>query len=444
MTRGTIAFVDDEPRLCDAAAEWLGVNGFTVQTFTDPQRAVRDIDTANCDCVVTDLRMPGTDGQQLLRHLRSIDTDMPVILLTGHGDVAAAVAAMREGAHDFIEKPYDADHLVAVLDRAVERRRLGRELQRLRARADVSKLESRLVGNSPAMISLRRTLEQLAAIDVDVLLQGETGTGKEVAARALHDLGPRSKGAFVAINCAAIPEAMFESEIFGHARGAFTGAIAERIGRIPFANGGTVFLDEIESMPLALQGKVLRVIQERTVEPLGGNRSNSIDVRFVAATKVDLKVASEAGDFRADLYFRLATVEVSLPALRDRPSDIPLLFSMFCEEAALRFGLPQPELGAEAMQELQMRPWSGNVRELKAVADRHVLRHQNRTFAEETNAIGVAGTLPERLARFEADAIMQALRGAGGSTTKAAEALGLPRRTLAEKIARYGLRVTQE
>lgn len=444
MTRGTIAFVDDEPRLCEAAAEWLGINGFSLRTFTDPQRALREIRTADCDCVVTDLRMPGMDGLQLLRHLRDADADLSIILLTGHGDVAAAVAAMREGAHDFIEKPYDADHLVAVLDRAVERRTLGRELRRLRARTATPALENRLVGSSPAIVALRRTLEQLAAIDVDVLLQGETGTGKEVAARALHDLSPRAKGAFVALNCAAIPEAMFESEIFGHARGAFTGAIAERIGRIPYADGGTVFLDEIESMPLALQAKLLRVIQERTVEPLGGNRSNSIDVRFVAATKADLKAASEAGDFRSDLYFRLATVEVSLPPLRDRPSDIPLLFSMFCEEAALRFGLPRPELGAEAMRELQMRPWSGNVRELKAAADRCVLRHQNKVVTETTSVVGDAGTLPERLARFEADAIAQALHSAGGSTTKAAEALGLPRRTLAEKIARYGLRVPQD
>lgn len=444
MMRGTIAFVDDEPRLCEAAAEWLSVNGFAVTTYTDPERAARAIDAATCDCVVTDLRMPALDGQQLLQHLRGLDADLPVILLTGHGDVSAAVTAMREGAHDFIEKPYDADHLVAVLDRAVERRKLGRELRRLRASAASPVLENRLVGNAPTMVAVRQTLEQLAAIDVDVLLHGETGTGKEVAARALHDLGPRAKGAFVAINCAAIPEAMFESELFGHSRGAFTGAVAERIGRIPFANGGTVFLDEIESMPLGLQAKILRVIQERLVEPLGGNRSNPVDVRFVAATKSDLKVASEAGAFRSDLYFRLATVEVSLPPLRDRPSDIPLLFSMFCDEAALRFGLPRPELGAEAMRELQTRSWSGNVRELKATADRFVLGHRNDVAISAPVEAHVTGTLPERLARFEADAIAQALRDADGSTTKAAESLGLPRRTLAEKIARYGLRGSQD
>jgi two-component system C4-dicarboxylate transport response regulator DctD len=341
MSRGRIAFIDDEPGLCEAAAEWLGVSGFEVATHTDPAMAMRRIVAGDCDCVVTDMRMPGASGMEVLRHFRSADPDLPVVLLTGHGDVALAVEAMRDGAHDFIEKPYDADHLVAVLDRAVERRRLVKELRRLRL-ASTTSLDTRLVGISPGITALRRSVAQLADVDVDVLIVGETGTGKEVVARALHDFGSRAKGQFVAINCAAIPETVFESEVFGHDKGAFTGAVGARIGKFEYASGGTVFLDEIESMPLALQAKVLRAIQERSVEPLGSNAVRPIDVRFIAATKVDLKAESEAGRFRADLYFRLATVELDIPPLRDRREDIGLLHALFATAAAQRFNVGEP------------------------------------------------------------------------------------------------------
>ena len=435
MSRGSIVFIDDETALCDAAAEWLTVNGFAVTTFTSPRTALQRIDPHQVDCVVTDVRMPELSGLDVLRHLREAAPELPVVLLTGHGDVPLAVEAMQAGAYDFIEKPYGADHLVAVLNRAVERRRLGREINRLQQAAGGSELENRLVGIAPVMETLRRSILHLADVDVDVLITGETGTGKEVIARALHDFGNRSKGQFVAINCAAVPETVFESEMFGHARGAFTGAIGERVGKLEFARGGTVFLDEIESMPLSLQAKVLRAIQERMVEPLGTNKPRPIDVRFVAASKVDLKAESDAGRFRADLYFRLATVELTVPALRERREDIPLLFNLFAAAAARRFGLPERQMwpvpaGVEASD------LPGNVRELKAIAERSVLGLERGAYEE-----GTAASLPERVARFEAAAIEQALREADGSTALAADRLGLPRRTLNEKIARYGLRV---
>jgi two-component system C4-dicarboxylate transport response regulator DctD len=314
---------------------------------------------------------------------------------------------------------------------------MGRELRRLR-RGD-GDIETRLVGLSPAIAGLRRTIMQLADVDVDVLITGETGAGKEVVARALHDFGSRSSGQFVAINCAAIPEAVFESEIFGHAPGAFTGAVGERMGKFEFARGGTVFLDEIESMPLALQAKVLRAIQERRVEPLGTNASRPIDVRFVAATKVDLALESEAGRFRADLYFRLSTVELDVPPLRQRREDIPLLHALFASAAAQRFRMAEPDLDQAQRDALMARDWPGNVRELKAAAERAVLGVGRRS-GEAGMPTGEGASLAERVARFEAGIISQALRDADGSTAAAADRLGLPRRTLNEKIARYGLR----
>lgn len=436
--RGTVLLVDDEAAVRSSAAEWLTLSGFAVATAEGADAAEHELRGRSFDVVVTDLRMPGRDGMAVLDAIARVDPDLPVVLLTGHGDVAAAVEAMRRGAHDFLEKPYDADHLVAVLDRAVSQRRLALELVRLRAAAGARRsVEDRLVGSSPGIVELRERVLQLAGIDVDVLVLGETGTGKEIVARALHDLGPRAAGRFVAINCAAVPESVFESEIFGHARGAFTGASADRVGKLAFAHGGTVFLDEIESMPLGLQAKVLRAIQERVVEPLGGNRQVPIDVRFVAASKVDLAAESAAGRFRADLYYRLATVELTIPPLRDRREDIALLYRAFLADAERRFGIAARPPGAAELAELAARPWPGNVRELKARAERAALSLDRPAPA---TAGGPGGTLPEEVARFEASRIRDALDAAGWSTADAAERLGVPRRTLNEKIARYGLK----
>ncbi len=442
MNRGRVLFIDDEAELCAAAEDWLGVSGFAVTSFTEPDRALSQVEPSEIDCVVSDVRMPALTGIDVLRHFQACAPDLPVVLLTGHGDVPLAVGAMRAGAHDFIEKPYDAELLVAVLDRAVERRRLGRELHRLRHVAGSGELEDRLVGLSPSMTSLRKSILHLADIDVDLLVTGETGTGKEVIARALHDFGGRSRGQFVAINCAAIPETVFESEMFGHARGAFTGASGERIGKLEFAKGGTVFLDEIESMPLSLQAKVLRAIQERVVEPLGSNGARPIDVRFIAASKLDLRQESEAGRFRPDLYFRLSTVELAVPPLRDRREDVALLFNLFAGRAAQRFGLP-PVAALDLPSALASSDWPGNVREFKAVAERAVLGLGRHVRAEDS-AMSQVGTLADQVAAFEAKLISATLREAGGSTAAAADRLGLARRTLNEKIARYGLRAESD
>lgn len=433
MSRGRIVFVDDEPELCAAAADWLSASGFEVDVFSDPGKALGEIDMAASDCVVSDMRMPGLSGLDLLSHIYKRDADLPVVLLTGHGDVALAVEAMRAGAYHFLEKPYDADQLVSILDNAVERRRLKQEIDRLRRGPD--DLEARLIGTSPAMATVRRSVQHLADIDVDILITGETGTGKEVVARALHDFGRRRSGPFVAINCAAIPETIFESEMFGHERGAFTGAQSARQGKIAHASGGTVFLDEIESMPLSLQAKVLRVIQERIVEPVGSNRQLPVDVRFIAATKVDLKTESDAGRFRPDLYFRLATIDLPLPPLRDRPEDIPVLYTVFARRAAERHGLAFRDMPADRLIDLAHQNWPGNVRELKSHAERNVIGLEATTLRP-----ALPGTLPDIVAAYEARLIAATLEAVGGATAEAAERLGVPRRTLNEKIARYGLR----
>lgn len=441
MSRGRVLFVDDEAELRESAGEWLSLSGFSVETAADPMAALVKLRTGGFEALVTDIRMPGMDGMGLMRAALNDDPRLPVILLTGHGDVALAVEAMRGGAHDFLEKPYDADHLVAVLDRAVAARRLDREVERLRAEAGLGHaLERRLIGNAPEIVDLRKRIAQLADIDIDVLIQGETGTGKEVVARALHDCGKRRDRPFVAINCAAVPESIFESELFGHERGAFTGALQKRVGRIEHAQGGTVFLDEIESMPPTLQAKMLRVIQERVVEPLGANRQVAVDVRFIAATKHDLKADSGATRFRADLYFRLSTVRLAIPPLRARRGDIPLLFGCFCAEAERRHGVAAPPPSPALIAGLAEADWPGNVRELRAAAERFALGLPAGNDADGVDGDTNSAALPDRVAAYEMRLIQAALDAHGGNVPAASVALGIPRRTLSEKIARFGLR----
>jgi two-component system C4-dicarboxylate transport response regulator DctD len=441
MSRGRVLVVDDDADLLVSTCEWLSATGFEVEGMALGSEALRVLGAQAStmpDVLVTDIRMPGLDGIAVLEGVLRLDPDTPVVLLTGHGDIALAVKAMRAGAHDFLEKPYDADHLVAVLDRAIAQRRLAGEIRELRMRvAGGDTLETRLIGNDAAMVELRRRVAHLADVDADVLIIGETGTGKEVVARALHDYGKRSDKPFVAINCAAIPEAIFESEVFGHERGAFTGALNRRVGKIEHADGGTVFLDEIESMPLTLQTKILRLLQERQVEPLGGNRLRPVDVRFIAATKSDLKRSAAEGAFRSDLYYRLSIVELHLKPLRQRRQDIPLLFDHFVKAAAARHGTGMRPIQPETLSALQAAEWEGNVRELKAEAERYVLGYPQLSSQVST---GDDGSLPARVAAYEAQLIRQALAEAGGSVAAAAEALGIPRRTLAEKMARHGLR----
>ena len=432
-----VVFIDDEEDVRRANRQSLELDGFAVETFGDAESALAAILAEAPGVVVSDVRLPGADGRALLERLHRIDPDLPVILITGHGDISMAVAALRGGAVDFLAKPYPADALVASVRRALERRRLVVENRRLRASLDAALDEDpAFLGVSPEIVRLRRLVRDVAAADVDVLVLGETGSGKEVVASALHRWSRRAERNFVAMNCGALPDSVVESELFGHEAGAFTGALKRRIGRIEHAQGGTLFLDEIESMPLPLQVKLLRVLQERTVEPLGTNEVRPVDMRVVAATKVDLGLEAAQGTFRDDLYHRLNVITIAIPPLRDRREDVTLLFQHFLAKAATRFGREAPPVTRAVRDHLQRHAWPGNVRELGHFAERCALG-----FAPEEKAAepGPTRTLAEHVDRFERDLIRDELIVAGGDVRLAAEALGTPRKTLYDKIARYGL-----
>ncbi|GGE16054.1 two-component system, NtrC family, C4-dicarboxylate transport response regulator DctD [Gemmobacter megaterium] len=442
-SRGQIAFVDDEPDLCAAAADWLESSGFAVATWSDPVRALAEIDPARCDVVLTDLRMPDLPGDRLMAGLRARDADLPVILMSAHADVPVAVAAMREGAHDFIEKPYMAEYLVAVLDRAVEWRRLRREIAQARApQTRRDRVDQRLIGRSPAMAHLREAVLQLADVPVDLLLTGDAGTGRETLARLIHDISRRARRQFVALDCAAIPEGALEAELFGHERGALPGTSTERASRFEFATGGTIYLAGIQALSSGLQARLIRVLQDRAVVRLGGNAPRPVDVRLIASTTGDLAGQARQGGFRQDLYFRLSSAGLRVPSLAERPEDIAALYAQFLTEAAARFRRPAPEPGPAEMEVLRARAWPGNLPQLQAAAERHVLglRDDSGRGPMPSATPDDRLPLPRRVAVFEAQVIAEALARCGGSSAAAAELLGVPRRTLNEKIARYGLR----
>ncbi|WP_336491194.1 sigma-54-dependent transcriptional regulator [Methylobacterium nigriterrae] len=436
-----IVFVDDEADVRRANRQSLELDGFAVEVFDAAEPALAAILSEPPGVVVTDVRLPGLDGRALFERLRGADPDLPVILITGHGDIPMAVGAMRAGAYDFLAKPYPAEALVASVRRALERRRLTLENRRLRARLEEAvEADPAFLGISPEIVRLRRLVRDVAQADIDVLVLGETGSGKEVVAGALHRWSRRAPRNFVAMNCGALPDSVVESELFGHEAGAFTGALKRRVGRIEHAQGGTLFLDEIESMPLALQVKLLRVLQERTVEPLGTNEVRAIDMRVVAATKVDLGQAAAQGTFRDDLFHRLNVITIPIPPLRDRREDVMLLFQHFLGRAAARFGRDPPPVTAAIRDHLLRHAWPGNVRELDHFAERCALGFGPEARPGPEPAPGQ--TLAEQVDRFERGLIRDELIMAGGDVRLAAEALGTPRKTLYDKLARHGLTPT--
>ncbi|MCO5093180.1 sigma-54 dependent transcriptional regulator [Bosea sp. (in: a-proteobacteria)] len=443
MSAPQIILVDDDAEVLEAWRLTLELEGFTVLARRSGDAALTGLARESAVVLVSDVRMPGRDGFGLLSAVTAIDAEIPVVLITGHADVPMAVKAIREGAWDFVEKPADPVRLIETIRRASEYRRLIIENRALKAgAAPEDPWAARLVGHSPAIARLRGRLALLAEADTDVLLFGETGTGKEVAARALHDLCSRRAGRFVAVNCGAIPETMIESELFGHEAGAFTGARERRIGKIEHASGGTLFLDEIESMPIAAQVRLLRALQERRIERLGSNKEIAVDIRIVAATKTDLAALARAGGFREDLVYRLNVVTLRLPPLRDRREDIPVLFQHFLALAAARIGRSAPPLGRDALQRLTRQDWPGNVRELRNAAERSLLG-MDEDFEDADAGMAASGgagrTLEEEVAIAEAAAIGAALKRHGGRIGVTAAALGITRKTLYLKMRRYGL-----
>lgn len=389
--------------------------------------------------IVTDMKLPGTSGLVFQKELNDQDPDLPVIIITGHGDVATAVEAMHNGAYDFLSKPFTPQQLTNVVKRALDKRRLLNEVYQLKRRlADVSALETRLIGNSAAMTEMREVIKDIAVTPANVMIYGETGTGKELVARCIHELSGRS-GPFVAINCGGLPESLFDSEIFGHESGAFSGAVRQRIGKLEYANKGSLFLDEIESMTVPMQIKLLRVLQERKLERLGSNTQIAIDIRVISATKANLLELAAQGQFRADLHFRLDVVNLKLPPLRERAEDISLLFNVFASQASASFDRPLPEIKEVRLHQLMAWHWPGNVRELRNEAERFVLGIKGRIGNDSANSDDSVG-LTHIVEQFERSLIATELTRHDGSLTRTAESLQVAKSTLSDKIRKYRLK----
>ncbi|RVU38535.1 sigma-54-dependent Fis family transcriptional regulator [Hwanghaeella grinnelliae] len=447
---GPVILVDDEDHLRTACAQALELAGIEVEAFASADGVDLKIGNAWPGVLVTDIKMPGTSGLDLMSHVLAADPDLPVVLITGHGDVPMAVQAMRDGAYDFLEKPFPSDMLVDAVRRALEKRSLVLENRRLRtAMGEASALEQRLLGRTSDMVRLRERIADYAATDADVLIIGETGAGKEMVARSLHEASARRSNRFVAINCGALPESLIESELFGHQPGAFTGAAKKRVGRIEHANGGTLFLDEIESMPMDLQIKLLRVLQDRAIVPLGGNDEVPVDVRVLAATKADLRVLSDQGQFREDLFYRLDVLTVAIPPLRDRKNDVPLLFQHFVNLACDKYKKVPVDVPPPVLAALQRHDWPGNVRELQNAAMRFALGAglgalNTDTVDTDSEGGGPAGPSPsltEQMETMEKHLIQNALHAHGNSMKETYEALGVSRKTLYDKMRKYGIKV---
>ena len=433
-----VLFVEDDDAVRLGSTQALQLAGLRVSGFGSAEKVLAQVVPGLAAVLVTDVRLPGMDGLALLSRALNIEPTLPVILITGHGDISMAVHAMRMGAYDFLEKPFSPEQITEVVQRALEKRALSLEVERLRSQlAGYDSIEARLIGRSPAMQQLRRLVRDLASSDADVLVVGETGTGKELVARCLHEGSRRRAGHFAAINCGGMPEALFESEMFGHEAGAFTGAAKRRIGKIEHARGGTLFLDEIETMPMSLQVKMLRTLQERQFERLGSNELRPMDSRVIAATKADLLAAAREGKFRDDLYYRLGVVVVPMPPLRDRREDIPLLFTHFANQAALRHERDLPPVHGRHLEALVSHAWPGNVRELRNIADRFVLGLWDGE-ARMHDVARAERSLEEQVAQFERYLINEALEACNGSAAAAAERLSLPRKTLYDKMRRLG------
>ena len=438
MSVETILFVDDEAQLRHAAAQTLALSDLAAECHASAEPALARVARDFPGILVTDIRMPGIDGSELMRRALEIDPEFPVILVTGHGDVELAVASMRQGAYDFVEKPYAPERLVSSVRRALDKRRLtleNRALRRQVGRRD--QIEARLAGRSAVMVALRQQLRAVAQTDASVLVQGETGTGKEVVARALHKASPRADKPFVHVNCAALPEGLIESELFGHEAGAFPGAVRARYGKFEHARGGTVFLDEIDSLPLPVQAKLLHVLQDGVVTRLGSNDPVDLDVRFVAASKQDLEAAAARGDFRADLLYRLNVATLRVPPLSARRDDIPRLFMQLAAESAARYKLALPDVPQTVLSSVSARDWPGNVRELRNAADRFVLGLE--LSSADAPPTDKPAPLAEQMAQYERALIAARLTANNGVLKGTYEELGLSRKALYEKMQKHGL-----
>src|SRR6266568_304568 len=445
--QGRVLVVDDEKAMVLALKGLLGKEGYHVETAGSGEEALRRIETGSFHVVITDLSMNGVGGMQVLEHAKRVDPDLAVVMITAYGSEKIAVQAMKLGAVDYVPKPFDNDELRLVVRRVMDTVLLRRD------QVERAFGFEQIVGQSPAMRRLFETIDKIADTDVTVLIRGGSGTGKELVANALHYRSPRRTKPLVKMNCAALSQELVESELFGHEKGAFTGAIARREGKFEAADGGTLFLDEVGDMPLETQAKLLRAIQEKEFERVGGNLPIRVDVRLIAATNQDLESAVRAGRFREDLYYRLRVVELAIPPLAERREDIPLLIDHFLKEAARRFGRDPKPLTGEALRACVGHEWRGNVRELRSAVEQALLLAPGAEitaadlFGRPVEAAPAAAPLPasfreakDRMVEdFERDFLRQALRRHGGNITKAGEEVGMHRQNLQQKMRELGL-----
>ena len=452
-----ILLVEDKESLRRVLRLTLENAGYSVTESADASSATKEISTTRHRLVLTDLRMPHGSGLDVLRAAKAADADVPVIVMTAFGSIDEAVQAMKDGAQDFLQKPVDSNHLLLLVERALEQERLRTENILLREEWSRRYGFPRIIGESELLKRAVGETQRVAQTEATVLLLGESGTGKELFARAVHHLSSRRDKPFVAINCAAIPETLIENELFGHERGSFTGANDRRQGKFELASGGTVFLDEIGELPLAVQGKLLRAIEEKVVDRIGGRAQVPVDVRVVAATNKDLKTAVEEGEFRGDLFFRLAVFPIEIPPLRDRGDDVILLARHFAAHLGSELRGREADLSPQALSELQKHKWPGNVRELEnaieracILSDSLILEPQDLGFAvnrapgdEALTNLDLSGTLSDvahrALAAVERRKIVAALEANSGNKSRTAEDLGISYKTLLNKIKEYGL-----
>jgi two-component system nitrogen regulation response regulator NtrX len=448
----TILIVDDEPGVRSALGGVLRDEGYAVEAVGSGEECLERVTRGGVDLIMLDVWLPGMDGLATFARLRERQVDAQVVIISGHGNIENAVRAIKMGAFDFVEKPLSLDKTVLVVANALRQRKLEAENKALRARVDRQYV---MVGESPAIRQLREQVAMAAPSNGRVLIYGENGTGKELVARGIHSQSRRRSGQFVEVNCAAIPEELIESELFGHVRGAFTGAVADRRGKFEVADGGTIFLDEIGDMSLKTQAKVLRVLQEQTMEPVGGTNRIRVDARVVAATNKDLQAEIKAGQFREDLYFRLNVIPVFVPPLRERQEDIPLLADHFMAELSQEYGRRLKRLDAGAIRTLQRYSWPGNVRELRNVIERLMIMVPGDTITTSdlsfldvplappaARPIGVPSermTLHEARDQFERDLILKTLSEQQGNMSRTAEVLGVERSNLYRKMKTFGI-----
>lgn len=434
----SVAFVDDDESVRLSNSQSLELAGLTVHPFACAGDALKVIDEKFAGVVVSDISMPQMDGRAFFARINAVDPNIPVIFITGHANINDAVGSMMKGAYDYLEKPYGADRLVQSVRRALEARQLVLDDRELASAAPSSEADM-LIGATPVMERLRADIRRVAETDVAILLEGETGAGKEVVARLIHRSSARRIHPFTPIDFAAIPEGFIESELFGHEAGSFGAGARRRVGRIEAANRGTIFLDEIESLPLSLQGRLLRVLEEREVTPLGANEPRGVDARVIAATKENLFDLVRQGAMRKDLFYRLNIVRLHVPSLRERREDIPLLFNHFLVEAAARFRLPRPALTDAVRTRLLEHHWPGNVRELQHYADNIALGMGR----DEAPAQTAQPSLQQRVDQYEAQLIADALADHAGDVRQTIASLAIPRKTFYDKLKRHDIDINR-